>query len=205
MIIDFTNIEKPDAYSLMTQALIPRPIAWILSDNNGNGSFNLAPFSYFTGICSNPPLLLVSVGKKRDGSRKDTWRNIQERTNFVVNIPPSDRVKEVQETALPLAFGESELERCGLSLTPFDGFPLPRLEVSGVSFGCTLHQIIEVGDGPQALILGRIERLYVADALTAMDADGKISIDAKRLNPLARLGSKEYGSLGAVFPNPLLD
>ena len=98
MIIDFEQLDKPDAYALMTQALIPRPIAWIVSAN-GTGSFNLAPFSYFTGVCSTPPLLVVSIGKKRDGTRKDTWVNILERGDFVVNIPPADLVHEVQRSS----------------------------------------------------------------------------------------------------------
>ncbi|HCF96290.1 MAG TPA: protein/domain typically associated with flavoprotein oxygenase, DIM6/NTAB family protein [Verrucomicrobia bacterium] len=203
MIIDFEQLDKPDAYALMTQALIPRPIAWIVSAN-GTGSFNLAPFSYFTGVCSTPPLLVVSIGKKRDGTRKDTWVNILERGDFVVNIPPADLVHEVQRSSAPLPFGESEVDRCNLKLEPMLGSPLPRLSVAQVAFACRLHEIFEVGDGPQALILGRIERLYVNDSLIRIDSDPKrrYRIDAKRMDPLARLGSDAYATLGSVIPTP---
>jgi flavin reductase (DIM6/NTAB) family NADH-FMN oxidoreductase RutF len=89
MLLDFTRLPEHEIHRVMLQTIVPRPIAWMLSDN-GDGGYNLAPFSYFSGITSEPPLSMISAGRKADGSRKDTWRNIEERADFVVHIasPP---------------------------------------------------------------------------------------------------------------------
>lgn len=71
MDINLDDLSSTEVYYTMTETLVPRPIAWVLSENL-SGSYNLAPFSYFTAVCSNPPLIMISVGKKPDGSPKDT-------------------------------------------------------------------------------------------------------------------------------------
>jgi flavin reductase (DIM6/NTAB) family NADH-FMN oxidoreductase RutF len=63
MHLDFSDFTAAQRYHLMTQTIIPRPIAWALTDSD-NGSYNLAPFSYFTAVSSEPALLMLSVGKK---------------------------------------------------------------------------------------------------------------------------------------------
>ncbi len=78
--MDFSALPPPDCYRLMIQAVVPRPVAWVLSDN-GDGSLNLAPFSFFTAISSDPPLLMFSAGKKPDGTPKDTLHNVEERSH----------------------------------------------------------------------------------------------------------------------------
>ena len=82
MHFDLSELSPNRVYYTMIQTLVPRPIAWVLTDN-GNDSFNLAPFSYFNGVASDPPLLMISVGKKPDGTLKDTRTNIIERNEFV--------------------------------------------------------------------------------------------------------------------------
>ena len=77
-IVDFDKIESKERYKLMAGNIIPRPIAWIVTENNG--VLNVAPFSYFTGISSKPPLLMVSIGRKKPtiDEPKDTYKNICE-------------------------------------------------------------------------------------------------------------------------------
>ena len=67
MYISLDQLSPDKIYFTMTQVVIPRPVAWVLTDN-GNHTFNLAPYSYFNAICSEPPLILISAGKKPDGS-----------------------------------------------------------------------------------------------------------------------------------------
>ena len=69
MIVELHSLTPAQVYLHMIQVLVPRPIAWVLSEN-ASGSFNLAPFSYFNAVCSDPPLIMLSVGKKPDGSFK---------------------------------------------------------------------------------------------------------------------------------------
>ncbi|MDG1889693.1 MAG: flavin reductase family protein [Verrucomicrobiota bacterium] len=200
MNIDFDQLNPSQVYHTMTQTIIPRPIAWVLSDH-GNGKYNLAPFSYFNAVCSNPPMLSLSVGLKRDGAKKDTWRNIEERSHFVVHIPRFEDMQSVLASADPLEHGESELDHCDLKLTDFEGAPLPRLEGLPIAFSCRRAQIISLGEGPQGLILGSIHRLYLEDAIAYQDGSHsapRVSIDA--LDPLGRLGASEFARVHALNP-----
>ncbi|MET0093908.1 MAG: flavin reductase, partial [Sedimenticola sp.] len=75
MNIDLSEMPPGQVYFTMTQALIPRPIAWVLSEN-ADGGHNLAPFSYFSAVSSEPPLVMLSIGRRPDGTPKDTAANI---------------------------------------------------------------------------------------------------------------------------------
>ena len=85
MNIQLNNMPSTAIYHLMTQTIIPRPIAWVLS-NNSDDSLNLAPFSYFNAVCSDPPLCMLSMGKKPNGTTKDTVANLIEEAYCVVHI-----------------------------------------------------------------------------------------------------------------------
>ena len=74
MYLNLSDLSASQVYHTLTQTLIPRPVAWVLSDS-GNDGLNLAPFSYFNAVCSDPPLVMISVGKKPDGNQKDTCSN----------------------------------------------------------------------------------------------------------------------------------
>jgi flavin reductase (DIM6/NTAB) family NADH-FMN oxidoreductase RutF len=182
----------------MTQTLIPRPIAWVLSEN-ADGGLNLAPFSYFNAVCSDPPLIMVSVGKKPDGSFKDTRVNIEQRGHFVVHIPRRDQVELVSASSATLDAGDSEVVRLGLETRPFQGFGLPRLADCAVAYACEAWEIHELGDLPQSLILGRVRRLYLDDRLAGRDEKGRLRVDAARLDPLGRLGPDQYLVGGEVI------
>ena len=189
MIIDFAKLSSSEIYHTMTQTVIPRPIAWVISDH-GNDKLNLAPFSYFSAVSSNPPILSLSAGLKRDGSKKDTWRNIEERSHFVVQIPRVEDVDTVLQSAEPLDHGESEIEHCHLELADFEGSPLPRLKRAPIAFYGEKHEIIPVGNGPQGLVLGEIHSIYLDDQVAKLSPDSPIpQVSAEAVNPLARLGS----------------
>lgn len=189
MIIDFAKLSASEIYHTMTQTIIPRPIAWVISDH-GNGKLNLAPFSYFSAVSSNPPILSLSVGLKRDGSKKDTWRNIEERSHFVVQISRVEEVAIVLKSADPLEHGESEIEHCHLELADFENSPLPRLKKAPIAFYCEKHDIIPIGNGPQGLILGEIRSVYLDDQVAKRNPNSPIpQVSAEAVNPLARLGS----------------
>ena len=197
MIIDLSREETARIYAIMAQTIMPRPIAWILSENE-NGSYNLAPFSYFAPVCSRPPLVMVSIGRREDGTPKDSRANIEARRDFVIHIPSWDELEPMNESSASLEPGASEVEAQGLELIDFEGFRLPRLASSPVAFGCRLYEIKEIGSGPYAMILGEIERVYLADAAVLDDEGNRIGIDPQRLNPVARLGGIQYAELGRV-------
>ncbi|MBL6842586.1 MAG: flavin reductase family protein [Verrucomicrobiae bacterium] len=195
MVIDFDQLSSSQAYFTMTQAIIPRPIAWVLSDH-GNGKLNLAPFSYFNAVCSRPPMLSISIGHKKSGLKKDTWVNIEERSHFVVHIPNIHDVDPLLQSSRPLDHGISEVEDTKLGLVPFDGSPLPRVESAPVAFYCEKHSIVLLGDGPQALVLGKIKLLFLDDKVASIEGDSPVpSVSAKAVNPLARLGADGFASI----------
>ncbi|MDX1589031.1 MAG: flavin reductase family protein [Oleiphilaceae bacterium] len=201
MLLDLDEQSPGQIYHTMTQSLIPRPVAWVLSENP-EGNFNLAPFSYFTAVTSDPPLILISAGKKADGSPKDTRGNILARQHFVVHIGSSHQAGVMTETARPLPLGDSELEATGLATVPFDGFPLPRLADAPVAMACELYQEQTIGPKEQSLIFGRVRRIYLNDEVASVDGDGRLRVDALKVDPLARLGADEYATLGRVLHVP---
>jgi flavin reductase (DIM6/NTAB) family NADH-FMN oxidoreductase RutF len=119
MVLDFATLSPNKIYHTLTQVIIPRPVAWVLSEH-ANGELNLAPFSYFTPVCSNPPLVVFSVGYKPNGEMKDTAKNILERDHFVIHIASSDLAGQVTQTAAILDDGVSEVSANNLTLVDFD-------------------------------------------------------------------------------------
>ncbi|MFL0799908.1 MAG: flavin reductase family protein [Agarilytica sp.] len=198
MRVDFSELSANQRYHIMTQVVVPRPIAWVLTDN-GDTSYNLAPFSYFNGLCSEPPLVMLSAGMKPSGEIKDTRLNILERKHLVIHIPSVSDVQAVSDTAVTLPHGESEVEKFGLALEEESGWALPRLRDAKIAMMCSYHQHTELGPNKQAIFFCEVEDVYINDDVVSSDAKGRLKVDAKVLDPLSRLGANEYASFGDVF------
>ncbi len=200
MKIDFNTLSATQAYHLMTQTVVPRPIAWVLTENQADSrcsAFNLAPFSYFNAVCSNPPTLMISIGLKPAGAEKDTLVNVRRSEKLVIHIATASQISDLNQTAASLPYGTSELEAGGLSTVPMDDFSLPRLKGAPIAFACKLDHIHEIGAAPQSLVFARIESAWIDDELVQIDEErGRTYVDAARLDPLARLGGANYAVLG---------
>lgn len=202
MIIDFKELSPPQIYQTMIQSIIPRPIAWTVTENE-NGSYNLAPFSYFNAICSNPPMVSLSIGKRKDGRDKDTKRNIEDRKYFTVHIPSVENAQLVTDSAKGFQPNISEINELELELI-HEGTKTPRLKGCKIAYFCKLERIIKLGKVPQSLIIGLVESIYVADECIVKDQE-KLKIDASSINPLGRLGGSDYCTFGKPFtinPSP---
>ncbi len=189
---DFSAIES---YHLMTQSIIPRPIAWVLTQNADGESHNLAPFSYFTAVASDPPLVMFSCAPKPEGGVKDTVINSLREKCLVIHIANQSQLQAVQETAKPLAYGESELPLIDASLCDFGETGLKRLRDVPIAFACRLHHSEHVGNAPQTLIFAEIESMYVDDNALSK-GEKRFVIDADSIAPLARLGLGQFAFLG---------
>ena len=189
MKIDPETAEASLVYRTMIRAITPRPIAWV-STVSPNGIPNLAPFSYFNGVCSAPAALMFSVVNHPDGSKKDTTRNIESNGQFVVNVVPFELSDQMASTAAGLDYEESEFDAAGLSTAPSQIVSPPRVLESPVHFECEVLQIVLIGEGPLAanVIIGKILLIDVADAV--LDSDGKI--DPERLDTIGRMGGRDY-------------
>lgn len=187
-------LSKKENYQLLTSTITPRPIAFITSISE-EGILNAAPFSYFNVISAEPPLLAVSIGRKA-GQQKDTSRNILQVGEFVVHVTDEDNVKKVNQTSMNLSPDQSEVEKVGLSPTVSEVVGVPSLKESKVRFECKLekHLVFEEGDSATDYIIGRIVSYHVDDDLYK---DG--FVQSKKLKPVARLGGKQYATLGKIF------
>tara|TARA_B100001142_G_C14050776_1_gene545781 strand:+ start:59 stop:673 length:615 start_codon:yes stop_codon:yes gene_type:complete len=198
MYIDFGKMTAQQVYITMTQTIVPRPIAWVLSENPDQ-SLNLAPYSYFNAVCSDPPLLMISAGVKPDGATKDTRDNIRDRKEFVVHIASLDQLDEMNASSANFAPGVSEIEALGLETEKFEGSRLPRLSDAKVAFACSVYDIQTLGDSLQSLILGEVNGVFVDDEAIAEDEKGRSKILADKINPIGRLGASEYVSFGEIL------
>ncbi|MDE3273462.1 flavin reductase family protein [Pseudoalteromonas sp. G4] len=198
MNLNFSDFSPTQIYHLMTQTIIPRPIAWVMTDS-GEANYNLAPFSYFTAVSSNPPLMMFSVGKKPSGEVKDTVKNIIETRQCVIHIASKDDANLVTQTAATLAHGESEVAINNIALSDFEGFAMPRVAGCNIAYGCELYEIKEIGDVPQTLVFVEIKTLYIGDDVVSLDAKNRVKVNADKVNPLARLGGGEYSGITSAF------
>ncbi len=198
MILDLSTMTPPQVYFNLIQTVIPRPLAWVLSENAG-GDYNLAPFSYFSAVASDPPLVMISIGRKPGGEFKDTKVNIEERPDFVIHLVDEDTLDAMNASSATLPYGKSEVAEAGLELVDFEGFGVPRLAAAKVAFACRRYQVIQVGNGPQNLVLGEVLRIHLCDSVIGEDDKGRMKIHADRIRPVGRMGASEYVSFGEII------
>ena len=198
MLINLQELSTPQVYFTMTQTVVPRPVAWVLSENE-NSSYNLAPFSYFNAVSSDPPLIMFSVGLQEDGSLKDTLANVMERPEFVVHIASCDQLADLNQSSATLPRGVSEVTAGGLGTSEVEGYRLPRLSDCKIAFMCKVYKIDKIGNNNQHLIFGEISKVHVDDNCTEINEKGRLQINADAIQPLARLGASQYASFGEVL------
>ncbi len=193
---DLSTMDVRNVYNLLSSAIIPRPIAWV-SSISADGVANLAPFSFFSGVTSNPPTLCFSVGNRRDGSRKDTVLNIEETGHFVVQMVPEEMGALMVETATEFPREVDEASEAGIELIPSTVVTAPRVKKADISFECELDKIVLVGDPPRGanLILGRIRVMHVNEKILESDT----IIDPVKSHILGRLCGTRYCCIQSVI------
>jgi len=189
--IDAADLSSGAAYKLITGAVVPRPIAWVTSCDEG-GLVNLAPFSCFTYLSAEPILIGINISR-RLGRRKDTANNIRATGEFVVNIPSFSSAGDVQQSGEDYPVGVSEVEELGLELRESSAVRPPRLADARVALECALHRIVEFGDAGNEFFVGEVKQLQVADAIVSND-----KISTEQLDPLGRIAGRRYSSLGTI-------
>lgn len=179
MQIDPADHDEPHNYKLLTNLVIPRPIAWVTS-LGADGVVNLAPFSFFNAVGSDPLFIVLGIGQG-DRGIKDTARNIQATGDFVVNMVTEPLLAAMNLSAADFPPGVSEMVTAGLDPAPSVRIQTPRLAAAEVSLECTLHQVQPLG--VSTLVIGQVVMIHVADAL--IDAAGRVT----GFHPIGRLGS----------------
>lgn len=194
MLFDFAENTSTDRYKLMSQSIIPRPIAWIVTEDDG--IINIAPFSYFTGLSSNPPTMVFSVGHKSDGTPKDTLRNLRKSKRCTVCMVLPEHLEAMHLSSKELDSSESEAKRFNIPTERLVASFPPMIKGAPIAFFCELFQEIVLGESKTIPMIIEVKHQYIADS--CITDKERMSID---LNPVARVG-KQYALLGDEIEAP---
>jgi flavin reductase (DIM6/NTAB) family NADH-FMN oxidoreductase RutF len=190
MIIDAATESPQNVYKLMIGAIVPRPIAFV-SSISADGVPNLAPFSFFTAISANPPVICFSpMVRSSDGRHKDTLNNIDATGEFVVNIVSEDFALGMNACAGEYAPEVDEFKVSGLTPIPGDLVKPARVKDSRVQMECRLLQIVRISEKPLggSLVIGEVLRFHIAEELGVEN----FRIDPDKLDAIGRMGGPTY-------------
>lgn len=186
MEFDFTKLPAKDRYRLLCSFVAPRPIALVTTISTDGGS-NAAPMSFFNVFSQDPPIVILGIQARPDGSLKDTAINIQETGEFVVNLVDIAIAKQMITCGINFPRGVDEVEKSGLSLAPSLQVRPGRVSEAPCSMECRVHQSI---DFPRrAIVLGEVVQMNVRD--DCLDDDGHY-VRPEVYQPIARLHADNY-------------
>ncbi|HVZ72296.1 MAG TPA: flavin reductase family protein [Polyangia bacterium] len=197
MIVD---AKASGAYHWMAATILPRPIAWVATENP-NGTANLAPFSFFTGASASPPTCIICVSRtnkptaeqpqvKGPSRKKDTWANIERTGEYVINVVPDALADAMNATSREVPHGTDEFELAGVTKEPSERVRPPRVAESPVALECRLHKIVEVGNAGDetAIIVGEILLWRIHDDMLLENG----RLDPAKLDLVGRMGGNWY-------------
>lgn len=180
MQVDPTLYSNLENYKLLSNLVMPRPIAWVTSLSQ-TGVVNLAPFSFFNAISHDPLYIIVSIGLNANGQPKDTARNIQESGEFVVNMVTEELFDAMNISAADFPPDLSELEATGLNTAPSIHIKTPRVALAQASLECKLFSAQALGT--YTLFIGEVVMFHVVDNLIGP------GLRVNNFAPIGRLGS----------------
>jgi flavin reductase (DIM6/NTAB) family NADH-FMN oxidoreductase RutF len=189
MLINSETLDTNTVYKMMSNTIFPRPIAWI--STVGEGGLNLAPYSYFIPVSSNPPCVMVSIGPNEEGGLKDTAKNILLNGKATISLADDTKGGLIEATAEALAYGVNEAEKFGIPMTKTaEGHP-PRVTDAKAALLCSLHQEVSLIGSEQNILFLKIDAFYYADEViderynVKLDNIGRVGrdylVDAKRV------------------------
>lgn len=178
--------------------VVPRPIAWV-SSMHPNGAVNLAPFSFFNALASDPPMVMISfTGYHQHGGEKDSLFNIKSSGEFVINMVPLALKEAMNATTSPVAHEVDELELAGLTTEDSILVKPPRVKEAPIHMECELFQEIKLPctleNSINTTIIGKVLGIHIKDEVLS---DG--IIDLSKIKPLARLGYNQYTAVDNFF------
>jgi flavin reductase (DIM6/NTAB) family NADH-FMN oxidoreductase RutF len=194
---------NPDAlphqsiYKILAGSVLPRPIGWI-SSVDLQGRPNLAPFSFFNVVCSNPPtVLFCPLIRGIDGNKKDTLNNVRTTNEFVVNIVTERLLPAMNASSVEALPGFNEFEFAGLTPASSVVVGPPRVAESPIHFECRVHEIIDINDAPGggSIVIGTIVHIHVDDGILI----GEDKINLAALQPVGRLAGGAYSRVTDII------
>jgi flavin reductase (DIM6/NTAB) family NADH-FMN oxidoreductase RutF len=196
--IDPADLDPASSYKLLIGSVLPRAIAWV-STQSAAGVGNIAPVSFFTVVGRFPPVLSITLQPRSDGiTLKDTFVNIRDTNEFVVNIATIGQADAVHRSAYEFDAEVDEFEALGLKKAPSEMISAPRVADAPISFECVVDRIIPMPPLPDHVVWGRVKRIHIRDDLYL--PNGRIDVGA--LGVFGRLAG-EYTMVDNIFTTPL--
>jgi flavin reductase (DIM6/NTAB) family NADH-FMN oxidoreductase RutF len=178
----------------------PRPIGWITTQDR-DGAVNLAPFSFFNAIASDPPMVVYGANGTHEagGGEKDSLRNVRETGEFVCNLATWELRSAMNLSSTPAPHGVDEMQAVGIATAPSRLVKPPRVAASPAHLECKLHQLVELPVDPRngqrnVMVIGRVIGIHIDDAFVT---NGRF--DTARAQPIARLGYNDYAVVTEAF------
>jgi flavin reductase (DIM6/NTAB) family NADH-FMN oxidoreductase RutF len=197
MLFDFETLAAQDRYKLLTASVLPRPIAWVVTQDL-QGRNNAAPFSFFNVFAQDPPLLVIGIGGRKPGDAKDTGNNIRETGQFVVNLVSYETADAMNVTAIDFPPGVDEIAEAGLTTLPSVKIKPPRIAESPVAFECERLMTVELSSD-RSLVMGKVLAMHVRDDCVSNAA--RCHLDTLKLDLIGRM----HGGGGYVRSTDFLD
>lgn len=186
------DMAERDNYKFLIGSIIPRPIA-VVTSLSEIGILNIAPFSYFNIVTSNPPIVSISIQRK-SGEMKDTVRNILALKEAVIHIADEENIENINQTAANLLATESELTKTTFTTKASDIVKVPQINEIKIKMEVSLYEHVEIKNKTQVsadLLLLKIEKYHILDEIYH---EGRIDPDG--LKPMGRLAGHDYAALG---------
>lgn len=180
MQIDPSRHSTADNYRLLSNLIVPRPIAWV-SSLGESGLVNLAPFSFFNAVSAEPMYVMFSVMQSENGAPKDTERNVRARKEFVINLVTEELFEAMNLSAADFPPDISEIDIAGLHVAPSLKIATPRIAEARASLECTLYSEQRLGN--YTMFIGEVVMFHVADELIGA------RLHVNGFTPLGRMGS----------------
>lgn len=180
--------------------VVPRPIGWITTVNR-EGVVNLAPYSFFNAVSSDPPMVFYGANgaHSADGGEKDSLRNVRETGEFVCNLVTWELRHQMNDTSTPAPHGTDEMQAVGLEKLPSRLVKPPRVAASPAHLECKLHQFVELPADPHSgksnvMVIGHVVAIHINDELVTAGR-----FDTARAQPVARLGYLDFAVVTDAF------
>lgn len=187
MLFDFEKINPQDAYKLVVSSVVPRPIAWVVSQDEA-GLVNVAPYSFFNAFSDNPVVIGIGCGPRPEGAAKDTLANIRATGQFVVNLVPFEHVQKMNVTAVDFTPEVDEMAEAGLTPVASARVKPPRIAESPVALECETFQLVPAGR--HTIVLGRVLGVHIKDDCV-LDA-AKCYVDTPKLGLVGRMHGRGW-------------
>lgn len=187
MQLDLAALSATQRYFVLSSLVVPRPIAWVTTLNE-DGKVNAAPFSYFQIMGENPPLVVLGIGRRADGSAKDSFRNIRRSREFVINIVTEENAEAMNLCATDFPPEISEIEAVGLQTEKSTVVKPPRLAVAPAQLEARELQTLLIG-GNQ-VVMGELLVAHIRDEF--IDAE-TLRVHTEKMHIIGRLQGGEAG------------